>query len=64
MEIFQTIWTALTTPNETLVAILSFPIYFVEAIVNMLLFTCLCRKKFYPRSIWCFLKSSIYFTFE
>lgn len=39
MEIFQTIWTALTTPNETLCAILTFPIYFVEAIVNMLLFT-------------------------
>lgn len=39
MEIFQTIWTALTTSNEILTTILSFPIYFVEAIVNMLLFT-------------------------
>jgi len=45
MEIFQTIWTALTTPNETLVAILSFPIYFVEAIVNMLLFTTILNIK-------------------
>lgn len=39
MEIFQTIWTALTTPNETLVAVLTFPLYFVDALVNMLLFT-------------------------
>lgn len=39
MEIFQTLWTTLTTPNETLSAILSFPFYFIDAIVNMLLFT-------------------------
>ena len=39
MEIFQTVWTALTTPNEILTTILCFPIYFVDAIVNMLLFT-------------------------
>ena len=39
MEIFQTIWTMLTTPNESLSAILFFPFYFVDAIVNMLLFT-------------------------
>lgn len=39
MEIFQSIWTALTTQNETLCSILTFPIYFVDAIVNMLLFT-------------------------
>ena len=39
MEIFQTIWTALTTPNETLSTILMFPIYFIDALVNMLLFT-------------------------
>lgn len=39
MEIFQTIWTALTTPNETLAAIFFFPFYFVDIFVNMLLFT-------------------------
>lgn len=39
MEIFQTIWTALTTPNENLLKILTFPIYFIDAIVGMLLFT-------------------------
>ena len=39
MEIFQTIWTALTTQNETLSTILLFPIYFIDIWVNMLLFT-------------------------
>lgn len=39
MEIFQTIWMALTTPNENLLKILLIPLYFIEAIVNMLLFT-------------------------
>lgn len=45
MEIFQNIWTALTTPNETLTAILCFPIYFVDALVNMLLFTTILNIK-------------------
>lgn len=45
MEIFQTIWTALTTPNETLLGILTFPIYFIDAIVNMLLFTTILNIK-------------------
>lgn len=39
MEIFQTIWTALTTPNEGLLKILLIPIYFIDTLVNMLLFT-------------------------
>lgn len=39
MEIFQTIWTALTTPNEGLINILSIPLLFIEATVAMLLFT-------------------------
>ena len=45
MEIFQTIWTALTTPNETLAAILFFPFYFVDIFVNMLLFTTILNIK-------------------
>lgn len=49
MKIFQTIWTAMTTPNETMVTILCSPLYFIEAIVNMLLFTTVlniqCSKK-------------------
>lgn len=39
MEIFQTIWTALSTPNEVLTNILILPMYFIEAYVSMLLFT-------------------------
>ena len=39
MEFFQTIWTALTTENENLLSILVIPLYFIDAIVNMLLFT-------------------------
>ena len=39
MEIFQTIWTAMTTENEQLITIFVFPLYFIEAIVNMLIFT-------------------------
>lgn len=39
MEIFQTIWTALTTPNETALGIIGILSCFIEAMVNMLLFT-------------------------
>lgn len=39
MEIFQTIWTALSTPNPTLISILSIPLVFIEITVTMLLFT-------------------------
>lgn len=39
MEIFQTIWTALTTPNRWLINILSIPLTFLEITVSMLLFT-------------------------
>ena len=39
MEIFQTIWTAMTTQNELLTSICCIPLFFVEALINMLLFT-------------------------
>lgn len=39
MEIFQTIWTALTTENPFLVALFGIPFIFIEIAVNMLLFT-------------------------
>ena len=39
MEIFQTIWMALTTPNEGLINILSIPLTIIELTVGMLLFT-------------------------
>ena len=38
MEIFQTIWMALTTPNEGLINILSIPLTIIEAVIGMLLF--------------------------
>lgn len=39
MQIFQTIWTAMTTPNDITLSIVGFLSCFPEAIVNMLLFT-------------------------
>ena len=41
MEIFQTIWTALTTENELLTKFIVIPITFIENMVSMLLFTTL-----------------------
>ena len=38
MEIFQTIWTALTTENELLTIIFLMPETFLETYINMLLF--------------------------
>lgn len=39
MEIFQTIWTALTTPNEGLIRMLLIPFNFLEAYTSLILFT-------------------------
>ena len=39
MEILQTIWTALTTPNEGLVNILAIPFAFIDVYVCMIFFT-------------------------
>lgn len=41
MEIFQTIWTALTTENEVLSTVILLPETFLESFINMLLFTTL-----------------------
>lgn len=41
MEIFQTIWTALTTENEVLTNIIGVPSIFLEVFISMLLFTTL-----------------------
>ena len=40
MEIFQTIWTVLTTENEVALNIIGFFSCFIDAFVNMLLLTC------------------------
>ena len=45
MEIFQTIWTALTTPNEGLINILGIPLTIIEITVGMLLFTTVLNIK-------------------
>lgn len=41
MEIIQTMWNAITTPNEIAMSILYFPLSFTDTFVNMLLFTTL-----------------------
>ncbi len=43
MEIFQTIWAALTNENELLSRIVFIPITFLETYINMLLFTTLLK---------------------
>ncbi len=39
MQILQTIWTALTTENEGLVALINIPLSFIEAYLSLLIFT-------------------------
>ena len=43
MELFQTIWTALTTENEMLSKIILIPEAFLENFISMLLFTSLLK---------------------
>ena len=45
MEIFNNIWTALSTPNEGLVNIFSIPCTFIEIALGMLLFTFMLKIK-------------------
>lgn len=46
MEIFQTIWTSLTTENESLTNLVIIPLYFIEAYVSMLLFCTVLNIKY------------------
>lgn len=46
MEIFQTIWTSLTTENEFLTNLVIIPLYFIEAYVSMLLFCTVLNIKY------------------
>ena len=50
MQIFQTIWTAMTTQNEIALSIVFFLVSFVEASVSMLLFTTIFDMKSYRKS--------------
>ena len=45
MEIFQTIWTALTTENETLMNYMLLPLNIIESTLNMLIFLTLLNIK-------------------
>ena len=45
MEIFQTIWTALTTENQILINFISFPMLILELVISMLLFTTILNIK-------------------
>lgn len=45
MNIFQTVWNAISTPNETLINISGLFLCFIEAYVNMSLFTTLLNIK-------------------
>ncbi len=45
MEIFQTIWTALTTENEVLITLFGIPSTFIEITLSMLLFTVILNIK-------------------
>lgn len=45
MEILQNIWTALTTENENLVALINIPLSFIEAYLSMLIFTTFFNMK-------------------
>ena len=49
MELFQTIWTALTTENEFLSRVVIIPEIFIETLVNMLIFTALLNIKSIPK---------------
>ena len=50
MQIFQTIWTAMTTQNEIALSIIFFLLSFVETSVSMLLFTTIFNMKSSRRS--------------
>ena len=41
MNILQTIWSALTTPNESLIKFIAIPLIFLDAFIGMLFFTTL-----------------------
>ena len=45
MDIFQTIWTAMTTPKESLVKIMLIPLAYLDAFVGMLFFTIVLNIK-------------------
>lgn len=55
MEIFQTIWTALTTENETLLIIQGIPLVYIEIAVTILLTNSLLNLKLSNKQIMLFI---------
>ena len=51
MEIFQIIWTALTTENELLTNLLLLPISFIESFINILIFSTLLKIRLHKNRI-------------
>ena len=49
MELLNNIWSALTTPNETLMSILSIPFTIIEITLSMFLFTSILNIKSNPK---------------
>lgn len=52
MEILQTIWTALTTENETLTSITGIPFVLIDIYISMLLFTTLFNINYTKRQVY------------
>lgn len=57
MEIFQTIWMALTTPNEGLIQILSIPLTIIELTVQILFSTTVLDIKFTRKQLLIYILS-------
>lgn len=57
MEIFQTIWIALTTPNEDLINILSIPLTIIELTVQILFSTTILGIKFTKKQLLTYILS-------
>ena len=45
MQILQNVWTALTTENENILALISIPLIFIEVYVSMLIFSTIFKTK-------------------
>lgn len=55
MNLLQTIWSVLTTPNETVIRIISIPLIILEAIIGTLLFTSILKIEYNSKKKWMFI---------
>ena len=63
MNIFQTIWTALTTENVGLTNLMGIPTVFIEGYVSMLLFTLILNIKATKKQQIVYVSISFYASF-